>query len=51
MGARAFRIDDAEPELIRKFFEKLWNNGVSPIQNTKDARWHNEEAARLISMT
>ncbi|MEP8640855.1 PAAR domain-containing protein [Enterobacter kobei] len=35
MGARAFRIDDAEPELIRKFFEKLWNNGVSPIQTPK----------------
>ncbi|HCM9178859.1 PAAR domain-containing protein [Enterobacter kobei] len=35
MGARAFRIDDADPELIRKFFEKLWNNGVSPIQTPK----------------
>lgn len=32
MGARAFRIDDAEPELTRKFFENLWNNGVTPIQ-------------------
>ncbi|HIH5627071.1 PAAR domain-containing protein [Kluyvera ascorbata] len=35
MGARAFRIDDADPELIRKFFEKLWNNGVLPIQTPK----------------
>ncbi|MHA0938217.1 PAAR domain-containing protein [Enterobacter kobei] len=35
MGARAFRIDDADPELIRNFFEKLWNNGVSPIQTPK----------------
>ncbi|MCT6663718.1 PAAR domain-containing protein [Enterobacter mori] len=35
MGARAFRIDDADPELIRKFFETLWNNGVSPIQTPK----------------
>ncbi|WP_296235869.1 PAAR domain-containing protein [uncultured Enterobacter sp.] len=35
MGARAFRVDDADPELIRKFFEKLWNNGVSPIQTPK----------------
>ncbi|MGX5099294.1 PAAR domain-containing protein [Enterobacter cloacae] len=35
MGARAFRIDDAAPELIRKYFEKLWNNGVSPIQTPK----------------
>ena len=35
MSARAFRIDDADPELIRKFFEKLWNNGVSPIQTPK----------------
>jgi len=35
MGARAFRIDDADPELIRKFFEKLWNNGESPIQTPK----------------
>lgn len=32
MGARAFRIDDADPELTRNFFEKLWNNGVIPIQ-------------------
>lgn len=35
MGARAFRVDDADPELIRNFFEKLWNNGVSPIQTPK----------------
>ena len=32
MGARAFRIDDADPKLTRKFFENLWNNGVKPIQ-------------------
>ncbi|MEI2265446.1 PAAR domain-containing protein [Erwinia sp. CGal63] len=32
MGARAFRIDDADPKLTREFFENLWNNGVTPIQ-------------------
>lgn len=32
MGARAFRIDDADPKIIRKFFENLWNGGVTPIQ-------------------
>ncbi|WP_228275955.1 hypothetical protein [Klebsiella pneumoniae] len=32
MGARAFRIDDADPKIIRKFFENLWNGGATPIQ-------------------
>jgi len=32
MGARALRIDDADPKIIRKFFENLWNGGVTPIQ-------------------
>ena len=32
MGARAFRIDDADPKITRKFFENLWNGGVAPIQ-------------------
>ncbi|MFZ3619311.1 PAAR domain-containing protein [Leclercia barmai] len=32
MGARAFRIDDADPKRIRKFFENLWISGVAPIQ-------------------
>ncbi|AYN26395.1 PAAR domain-containing protein [Buttiauxella sp. 3AFRM03] len=35
MGARVFRIDDANPELIRKFFEELWNNGEPAIQTPK----------------
>lgn len=34
MGARAFRIDDADPKLIREFFENLWNRGVLPIQTS-----------------
>ncbi|QEW31484.1 PAAR domain-containing protein [Erwinia billingiae] len=32
MGARAFRIDDADPKLTRNFFENLWSKGVTPIQ-------------------
>lgn len=32
MGARTFRIDDADPKLTRKFFENLWNDGAIPIQ-------------------
>ncbi|MFH7828242.1 PAAR domain-containing protein [Kluyvera chengduensis] len=32
MGARAFRIDDADPKITRNFFESLWNSGVTPIQ-------------------
>ncbi|VTN31093.1 Pyocin large subunit [Klebsiella pneumoniae] len=40
MGARAFRIDDADPKIIRKFFENLWNGGVTPIQTPKHARWY-----------
>lgn len=32
MGARAFRIDDADPKITRNFFENLWNGGVAPIQ-------------------
>ncbi len=32
MGARAFHIDDADPKLTRKFFENLWNKGVTPFQ-------------------
>lgn len=32
MGARAFRIDDADPKITRNFFENLWNGGVTPIQ-------------------
>lgn len=31
MGARAFRIDDADPELTRRFFEDLWNSSHSAI--------------------
>lgn len=39
MGARVFRIDDADPKITRKFFENLWNGGVTPIQtlNMQDA--------------
>jgi uncharacterized Zn-binding protein involved in type VI secretion len=32
MGARVFRITDADPSKTRQFFEKLWNGGVPPIQ-------------------
>jgi uncharacterized Zn-binding protein involved in type VI secretion len=32
MGARVFRIDDADPELTRKFFEDLWNSSKPSIQ-------------------
>lgn len=32
MKARAFRIDDADPELTRKFFEDLWNSSAPAIQ-------------------
>lgn len=32
MGARAFRIDDADPKITRNFFENLWNSGATPIQ-------------------
>lgn len=32
MGARAFRIDDADSKRTRKFFENLWIGGVAPIQ-------------------
>lgn len=32
MGARAFRIDDADSKRTCKFFENLWIGGVAPIQ-------------------
>ncbi|MDV0593495.1 MULTISPECIES: PAAR domain-containing protein [unclassified Enterobacter] len=32
MGARAFRIDDADSKRTRKFFENLWIGGVALIQ-------------------
>ncbi|WP_312691658.1 PAAR domain-containing protein [Kosakonia sp.] len=35
MGARVFRIDDADPVRIRKFFEVLWNNARPAIQTEK----------------
>ncbi|HAT1609013.1 TPA: PAAR domain-containing protein [Raoultella planticola] len=34
MGARVFRIDDADPELTRKFFEDLWNSSKPSIQTS-----------------
>jgi len=35
MAARVFRIDDANPKLIRQFFENLWNNNHPAIQTEK----------------
>ena len=35
MGARVFRIDDADPVRTRKFFEDLWNNNKPAIQTAK----------------
>lgn len=32
MGARVFRIDDADPMRTRQFFEDLWNNSKPAIQ-------------------
>uniref|UniRef100_A0A8I0CUR6 PAAR domain-containing protein n=1 Tax=Pseudomonas tritici TaxID=2745518 RepID=A0A8I0CUR6_9PSED len=34
MGARVFRINDADPELTRKFFEDLWNSSKPSIQTS-----------------
>ena len=35
MGARVFRIDDADSVLTRQFFENLWNNSAPSIQTPK----------------
>ncbi|BBT92119.1 hypothetical protein WP8W19C02_37390 [Enterobacter cloacae] len=35
MGARAFRIDDADPVKTRAFFEDLWNSSKPAIQTSK----------------
>ncbi|WP_296240719.1 PAAR domain-containing protein [uncultured Enterobacter sp.] len=35
MGARAFRIDDANPTKTRQFFEDLWNNGEPAIRTSE----------------
>jgi len=35
MGARAFRIDDADPAKTRQFFEDLWNNGEQAIRTAE----------------
>ena len=35
MGARAFRIGDADPTKTRQFFEDLWNKGEPAIQTSK----------------
>ncbi|WP_227658151.1 PAAR domain-containing protein [Enterobacter cancerogenus] len=35
MGARAFRIDDADPVKTRQFFEGLWNKGEPAIQTAE----------------
>ncbi|MCU6194395.1 PAAR domain-containing protein [Enterobacter sichuanensis] len=35
MGARVFRIDDADPMKTRAFFEDLWNNSKPAIQTSK----------------
>ena len=32
MGARSFRIDDADPTKTRQFFEDLWNKGEAAIR-------------------
>jgi uncharacterized Zn-binding protein involved in type VI secretion len=35
MGARAFRIDDADPAKTRQFFEDLWNKGEPAIRTAE----------------
>lgn len=35
MGARAFRIDDADPTKTRHFFEDLWNKGEPAIRTSE----------------
>lgn len=35
MGARVFRIDDADPVMTRRFFEDLWNSSKPAIQTSK----------------
>lgn len=35
MGARVFRIDDADPMKTRAFFEDLWNSSKPAIQTSK----------------
>lgn len=35
MGARAFRINDADPSKTRQFFEDLWNKGEPAIRTPK----------------
>ena len=35
MEARVFRITDANPQMVRKYFEDLWNNGKPAIQTLK----------------
>ncbi|CAI8794183.1 PAAR domain-containing protein [Kosakonia quasisacchari] len=35
MGARAFRIGDADPTKTRQFFEYLWNKGEPAIQTSE----------------
>ncbi|WP_324660774.1 PAAR domain-containing protein [Enterobacter bugandensis] len=35
MGARAFRIDDADPTKTRQFFEELWNKGEPAIRTSE----------------
>jgi len=35
MGARVFRIDDADPVKTRAFFEDLWNSSKPAIQTSK----------------
>ena len=37
MGARVFRIDDADPVKTRAFFEDLWNSSKPAIQTSKMA--------------
>lgn len=34
-GARVFRIDDADPFIVRKYFERLWSDGASPVQTPR----------------
>jgi len=35
MGARAFRIDDADPTKTRQFFKDLWNKGEPAIRTSE----------------
>ncbi|MXG71532.1 PAAR domain-containing protein [Escherichia coli] len=47
MGARAFRIDDADPTKTRQFFEDLWNKG-EPAVRTSEMKETTQRRGRTI---